>query len=96
MEMSKVKQDYIPLHERIQSASEENKKTMMQQVFQKDELNDLYRSVFETPEGQRLLSHLVNSYIGHIPAANATPNEIMFQHGQNYIIHDILNKIRRK
>lgn len=89
------KQDYVPLHKRILNANEENKKTLLQKAFQKDELNDLYKSVFETPEGQRLLSHLVYSYIAHVPAANATPNEIMFQHGQNYIVHDILNRIRR-
>lgn len=93
--MSTEKQEYVPLHERIQNAKEDNKKTLQQKASQNNDLNDLYRSVFETDNGQRLLSHLVDSYIGHVPAASATPNEIVFQHGQNYIVHDILKRIRR-
>ena len=89
------KQKYVPLHEQIQNAKEENNKTLLDKLLKRDELNDLYKSVFETDNGQRLLSHLVDAYIGHVPAVNATPNEIMFQHGQNYIVHDILNRIRR-
>jgi len=86
---------YIPLHKRIQDSEKVGKKEW--QLFKKkdEELNDIYRAVFETDEGQRLLSHLVSQYIGHIPMANATPNEIMFMHGQNYIVHDILKRIKR-
>lgn len=70
---------------------------MLKDMAEKDkEIGDLFKSVFDTHEGQQLLSHLVETYIGHVPAANATPNEIMFQHGRSYVVHDILKKIRRE
>ena len=93
--MGTEKQEYIPLHERIQQAKKDNNKTLLEKFTKENDLNDLYKSVFETDIGQRLLSHLVDAYIGHVPAVNATPQEIMFQHGQNYIVHDILNRIKR-
>lgn len=94
--MSVEPQEHKPLHVRLQEESHSAKKTMLQKILKQDDLNDLYRGVFETDEGQRLLSHLVESYIGHVPKHDATPNEIMFMHGQNYIVHDILNRVRRK
>jgi len=88
--MEKVK--YKPLHERLQIDDAALKKRNVKQ----EEIADLYRMVFETDNGQALLEHMVNKYIGHVPAANSTPNEIMFQHGQAYIIHEILNNMRKE
>lgn len=92
---TKEKREYVPLHHRIQNSEAVGKKQLLDFKAKDADLNDLYRAVFETDEGQRLLSHLVNQYIGHIPTATATPNEIMFMHGQNYMVHDILRRIRR-
>ena len=91
-ETQKIKQKYKPLHERLQSETT----SLDAQKIKQEELNDLYRGVFETEGGQRLLDYLVSKYIGHIPAAAATPNEIMFQHGQSYIVHEILQHMRKE
>lgn len=61
-----------------------------------DELTDLYRGVFESEQGQKLLGYMVNKYIAHVPAANSTPNEIMFLHGNSYIVHEILSHMRKE
>ena len=61
-----------------------------------DDLKILFRSVFETKEGERLLEYFVNKYISKVPSATATPHEIMFMHGNSYVIHDILNKMREE
>jgi len=88
--MEKVK--YKPLHERLQAdASALDKKKIKQ-----EDTADLYRMVFETDNGQLLLEHLVDKYIGHVPAANSTPNEVMFQHGRSYVVHEILNYMRKE
>jgi len=89
--MASEKQKYKPLHETLQN----NADALNAKQIKNEELTDLYRIVFETESGQRLLDHMVSKYIGHVPSAVATPNEIMFSHGQNYIVHEILSHMRK-
>ena len=88
--MEKVK--YKPLHERLQADDSAMKSTKQKH----EDTADLFRMVFETDNGQLLLEVLVNKYIGRVPSATATPNEIMFLHGQSYVIHEILNHMRKE
>ena len=87
------KRAFKPLHERLTS---DNSETLKQINAKQEDIKDLYRMVFETENGQALLEHLTNKYIGHVPSATATPNEIMFLHGNAYIIHEILNNLRKE
>ncbi len=90
--MAKDKIKYVPLHERLQVNTE-----ALDAVRAKDEeLTDLFRGVFESESGQRLLGHWVDKYIGHVPHAQATTNEIMFLHGQSYVVHEILQHMRKE
>ncbi len=88
------KTEFVPLHKRIQASSK--KKHLEDIAARNEELNDIYKIVFESDEGQLLLEHLVDAYVGKIPARNSTPEEIMFAAGERYIVLDILKRIRRK
>ena len=90
------KNKYVPLHERIQSSQGVAARTLAEVEARNEVLNDLYRGVFETEQGEKLLEYLVDKYIGKVPSAVSTPNEIMFLHGQSYIIHEILSHLRKE
>lgn len=94
--MSEKNKKYVPLHDRIKKSSEVNETLLSEMKAEDDELNDLYRSVFSTPQGDLLLSHLTDKYVGTMPQKNATPNEIMFAAGERYIVLEILNRMKRK
>lgn len=86
------KQKHKPLHERLQGDTA----AINAQKIKQEELSDLYRLVFESDSGQLLLEHFVAKYIGHVPSANSTPNEIMFMNGQSFVIHEILQHMRKE
>ncbi len=86
------KKKYVPLHERLQidvAAVQELKN-------KQDELDDLFRGVFETENGQRLLGFWVDKYIGTVPSQNSTPTEIMFHHGMSMPVREILTHLRQE
>lgn len=94
--MEQNKKKFMPLHERIQSSQGAASIALAKMEENNNILNDLYRGVFETEEGVKLLEYLVDKYIGKVPSAVSTTNEIMFLHGQSYIIHEILSHLRKE
>ena len=86
---------YIPLHVRHQQAKDRSKATVIEMEQREKDITLLYRTLFESESGQLVLQHMVESYLSKVPSAVATPNEVMFGHGQAYVVHDILRKLKR-
>jgi len=89
------KREYTPLHVQIQNSRNGNKALLEQMEIDQDNLNDVFKVVFEDEKGQTLLDYLVDTYVAPMPQRNSTPEEIMFMSGQRYIVMEILNRIQR-
>jgi len=89
------KRQFVPLSERIKSASgfqEENKAENEKIV---SELRALYQGVFDTPEGDRLLTELIDTYLTREPQPNMSAEDIMYYAGQESVIKRIVKLSQR-
>ena len=77
---------------RAEGWQEENKKETDDRAA---EIRSLYQGVFDTDEGQLLLTELIDTYLTREMQGKMTPEDIMYQEGQNSVIRRIVRLSQR-
>ena len=72
------KRKFTPLHEQIQNAQGFQRDSQKDYEKRVSEIQGLYQDVFDTPQGQNLMKHLIDMYLTTIPASGMSPTDVMF------------------
>ena len=91
----KDKRQFVSLSERIKRADgfqQENKEAHEKEV---SEVRALYQGVFDTPEGDRLLTELIDTYLTREPQPQMSAEDIMYYAGQESVIKRIVKLAQR-
>jgi hypothetical protein len=70
-------------------------KDRFQQVADTMRLNDAYKAVFKTPDGDLVLRHLMKSFHVYRPTFSSNAADAAFKEGQRHVVLSILRFICR-